>query len=570
MMPSAGRVDIKLAARLAIGLAQGLGLLALHRWEGLAGDVGPAYYACVYGVAFLPPVLLAAWGAMGRKASAIWAGLFLALLLGLGYYASWRTGGGPAFEFPDAPSWIFAGLFVFIAHHLVQVGTQTGRLRAPYPEYFDLTWKHGVQLALSGLFTCVFWLVLALGAGLFSLIGISALQELITQDWFFFPATCLAFAAAVHLTDARASLVIGARSLALTLLAWLVPLMAAIVGAFLLALPLTGLANLWGTKFAAGLLMWAATVLIFLLNAAYQAGEKPANPVIAAMTRFGCFLLVPLCALAAYGLVLRIGQHGFTTSRVIACAGLFLLSVYAIGYAIAALGRGAWLARFGVANVWCAFLSVAVLLGLLSPLADPSRLAVQSQMARLLRGAVATDKFDFAFLGDRSGRWGEAALQKLASGKGDARSQEIALAAKAFQAGQSPPATALGLAERRERVPDLTAKGAPAIPDGAFLTLEGGQDPVRDCLESKSACSMRQIDLDGDGKAEILLFNGYGKVQVLVPGPAPASPWQEAAEGCCVLIEVWAKGDLTLVPQRFANLKAGDRLLNFTFNPPPP
>ena len=568
MMPSAGRVDIKLAARLAIGLTQGLGLLALHRWEGLAGDVGPAYYACVYGVAFVAPVLLAAWGAMGRRALAIWAGLVLALLLGLGYYASWRTGGDSAFEFPDAPSWIFAGLFVFIAHHLVQVGTQTGRLRAPYPEYFDLTWKHGVQLALSGLFTCVFWLVLQLGAGLFSLIGISALQRLITQDWFFFPATCLAFAAAVHLTDARASLVIGARSLALTLLAWLVPRLAAIAGAFLLALPLTGLASLWGTKFAAGLLMWAATVLIFLLNAAYQAGEKPTNPVIAAMTRFGCFLLVPLCALAAYGLVLRIGQHGLTTSRVIACAGLFLLSVYAIGYAIAAFGRGAWLARLGMANVACALVSAGVLLALLSPLADPSRLAVDSQMARLMRGAVLPEAFDYAFLDHQSGRWGEAALQKLESGTGDARSLEFAAAVKAYRAGQLAPSGFASVAARRELVPDTTGEGAPLIPAGAFLKLQGGEDPIDGCASQPRNCSFLQTDLTGDEKGEILLFDG-SSILVLEPGAKSDAPWGVAARACCVSPQDWNKGEYTIVPQRFSNLRIGDQSLTFIASSPP-
>ncbi len=83
--------------------------------------------------------------------------------------------------------------------------------------------------------------------------------------------------------------------------------MAGIAAAFLLALPFTGLSSLWGTKFAGGLLMGASVVLILLLNAAYQAGEKPANGFIAWVTRMGCCLLVPLCALAGYGLMLR--QH---------------------------------------------------------------------------------------------------------------------------------------------------------------------------------------------------------------------------------------------------------------------
>ena len=565
MQPSGTVIDTKLAARLAIGLAQGLGLLALHRWYGHHQAAGPGYHALVYAFVFLPPLLLAAFGAMGRGAMAIWAGLALALLLGLGYYASWRTQIGETSADPDAPSVIFAGLIMFIAHHLVQMGAQSGRWRAPYAEYFDLSWKHGVQLALSLLFTGVFWLVLQLGATLFDLIGISALKVLLRRDWFYFPATCLAFAAAIHLTDARASLVTGARALMLTLLAWLLPLMVGIAAAFLLALPLTGLAGLWGTKFASGLLMWAGTVLIVLLNAAYQAGDKPANPVIAVMTRIGCLLLVPLCALAAYGLALRIGQHGLTNSRVIACAGLVLLSCYAIGYAFAALGRGAWLARLGMVNVWCALVCVGVLLGLLSPLADPARLAVQSQMVRLTRGAVLPDAFDFGFLNIQSGRWGKAALLRLASAKGDARSLEIAAAIKALQANQPVASRLASAAKRRTLVRDLTREGAPLIPDGAFLKLQSGEDPVGDCISGQQDCSFVQTDLNGDGKGEILLFDG-GAILVLAPAAKPGAPWQAAARACCVSAHAWNKGEYTIVPSRYSDLKIGEETIVFIPN----
>lgn len=555
----------KLAARLAIGLCQGLGLLALKLWQEHHQAAGPGYFALLFSCVFLPPLLLAAWQAMSSRALAIWAGLALALVLGLGFYASWRIEDRGAGAEPDSTSVIFVGLLVFISHHLVQVATQSGRWRGPYADYFDLTWKHGVQLALSLLFTGLFWLVLWLGASMFKLIGITALANLIMTDWFAFPATCLAFAAAVHLTDARANLVIGARGLALTLLAWLLPLMAGIAAAFLLALPFTGLSGLWGTKFAGGLLMGAAVVLILLLNAAYQAGEKPANVFIAWVTRMGCFLLVPLCALAGYGLLLRIGQHGLTTSRVIAIAGLLVLSFYAIGYALAAFGRGPWLARLGLANVWCALAAAGVLLALLSPLADPSRLAVNSQVARLQRGAVLPEKFDYAFLDKQAGRWGEAALQKLVSAKGDARSLEIAAAAKAYRTEQPLSARFSSVAARRRLVPDLTGLGPASIPDGAFLKLQDGSDPIGDCTGQQPGCSMRQIDLDSDGKAEILLFTGFGDVLVLAPGTNPDSPWIEAARAaCCVAAEAWTNGEWRTVPPPFANLQAGNDRLTFT------
>lgn len=567
MQPVAGAIDPKLLARLAIGIVQGLGLLALKRWNDVPGnEAGPVFFALVYAFAFVPLLLLAGWGALRWRALAIWAGLAVVLVLGLGYYASWSAGAPPRNADPNPSTFVFTGLLLFIAHHLVEIGVKAGRLRGPYPEYFDLTWKRGVQLVLSCLFTGVFWLVWVLGAGLFDLIGISAIRDLITKDWFSFPATTLVFAAAVHLTDARAGLVIGARTLALTLFSWLLPLMAGIVAAFLLTLPIAGLAELWRTRFAAGLLMWAATALIFLLNAAYQAGDKPANPLIALMAKIGCLLLFPLCVLATYGLFLRVGQHGFSASRVIACAGLLMLSAYALGYGIAALSRGAWLARLGAANVWCALLSAGVLLSLLSPLADPSRLAVQSQVARLARSAVSPESFDYQFLASGSGRWGQAALQRLEAASGDARTEQIAALAKAKRAGEPLPLKTASLQERRKQVPDLTGPGAAKIPDGAFLELEGGRDPILSCLRQNGGCSMRQLDLDRDGRPEIVLAKGpYASLElfVLVPGRTPGAPWKVAANGCCLAREYWNKGTFSLVQSRFLSLKAGDNVFSF-------
>lgn len=556
-----------LLARLIIGAAQGLVLLALHRWHLHDRDIGPLYFALVYGAAFLPAPLLAGWGAMRWRPLAVWLGLALAVLLGLGYYASWRVGGTASRAFPEAPSFIFAALVLFICHHLVQVGIGAGRLRGPYYAYFDLSWKHGVQLGLSGVFTGVFWLLLWLGGALFALIGIETLVEIISKDWFAYPVTTSAFAAAVHLTDARASLVNGARALALTLLGWLLPMMALIAVAFLMALPIVGFSGLWGTNFASALLMWATTLLILLINAAYQGGEKPANPVIAWAVRLGSILLVPLCALAAFGLITRASQYGLTTSRIIAVAGLIMLGGYAIGYAIAAVSRGAWMARLGAANVWCAFLSACVLLALLTPLADPSRLAVQSQMGRLARGSLTPEAFDYGFLARGGARWGKEALQSLSAASGDARTLQIAALAKWTLAKQLIGPGPIDLAQRRAAVPDRTGQHSASIPDGAYLALQSGRDPVKDCIEHQAICSVRQIDLTGDQRPEILLFDG-SSVLVLEPGEKADSPWREAANACCVPAEAWAKGEFTLVPQRYQGLKAGDTTLNFTVAQP--
>src|SRR5690606_214172 len=101
--------------------------------------------------------------------------------------------------------------------------------------------------------------------------------------------------------------------------------------------------------------------------------------------------------IAFWGLALRIGQHGLTPDRIIAVACALIGAAYAAGYGWAALGPfwrkgAAWMQPLERTNIWTAVLEIAVILALFSPLADPARLSVADQMARLERGAVTPDQ----------------------------------------------------------------------------------------------------------------------------------------------------------------------------------
>ena len=104
-----------------------------------------------------------------------------------------------------------------------------------------------MQLALAFAFVAIFWGVLWFGAILFSLIDLSFIEALIEKSWFAIPATALATAAAIHLTDIRSRLVAAIRVILLSLLSWLLPLMTVIAIGFTASLPFTGLAPLWAT-----------------------------------------------------------------------------------------------------------------------------------------------------------------------------------------------------------------------------------------------------------------------------------------------------------------------------------
>ncbi|MDP2117852.1 MAG: DUF4153 domain-containing protein, partial [Brevundimonas sp.] len=426
--------------RLGIGLLQGLGLFWLHRAsDGVA--TWPATQPLLFGplllvVGFLPVMLLAAVGRLRLTTLVIWtvvAGVALALL-GLHDIArqSAETLGHPPFLSP--PVILSAAAALFIAHHLVAPADMERRRIAGYPAYFDTATKSLVQLALSIGFTGAFWALLHLGAALFRIIGLDFLEDLLRKDWFFIPVSFVVFAVAVHLTDVRDGLIRGVRTVGLMLLSWLLLVMTVIVAGFVAALPFTGLQGLWETGAATALVLSAVAALVVLINAAYQDGRPDNRPpaVLRVAARVAAVLIAPLVVIAFWGLALRIGQYGLTPDRIIAGACALVGAAFALGYGWAALSpfwrRSDWMRPLERTTIGAAVLALVLILALFSPLLDPARLSVMDQVARLERGAVTPDKFDYSFLRFESGKAGQAALERLT------RSSNPAVAAGAVAA----------------------------------------------------------------------------------------------------------------------------------------
>jgi hypothetical protein len=334
--------------------------------------------------------------------------------------------------------------------------------------------------------------VISLGAMLFQLIGIEAAPRIIFSDKFRWISSAVAFALGVHLTDADAGLTRGARQIGLALLSWLAILMTAILTAFLAALPFAGLETLWDTKRATVLLLNAAATMILLINAAYQAGDPPRSAFLRLVVRFSALPLVIIVGLAALGLWLRVNQYGFTPARVLAAAELLIVAVYAAGYLAAAAKPGAWLSLIRPVNIGAALFVAAVLSALMTPLLDPARVSVADQVARLDRGVVEPDDFDFGFLNDaRSGRWGQAALAKLAARSGSERDARIALLA---QNPATPVTYGAGEQTFSDRRNAVVLIGAGEIPDAALLATSS-DDPISACVQSmQNFESARMLD----------------------------------------------------------------------------
>jgi hypothetical protein len=495
----------------------------------------------------VPVLLISGLGHMHRRQLVLWGGAVALLLAGLGCYDAWRVADLPAMPlakaspaqagperilapgayrsaFPSSELLFFTAAGLFIAHSLVMAAVHERRRIAAYATQFDIAWKLGVQLAFSGLFTGVTWLVLQLGAQLFELVKLKFLTGLMHEEWFAIPVTAFAFACAMHLTDVRPAIVRGIRSLLLVLMSWLLPVTVLLVGGFLATLPFTGLAPLWSTRHAASVLLCAAAGFVVLINAAWQQGGdgKEAAPtvsiVVRVAARIAALLLAPLVIIAIYALFLRVRDYGWTGDRVSAAACMLVASCYAGGYFHAGLRPG-WLPSLAQVNIATAFVIIAALLALFSPLLDPARISVNSQLARLASGKVKADTFDFAFLrfdGERFGRAALDRLERLAAGPAGGLAngidsalvrRQIAIVRKMRNRwSRNQPQPPADLAANLRVHPD----GA-RLPESFLRTdwiLRDDDDYVYpDCLRrANRRCDAFLLDVTNDGKPEVLLF----------------------------------------------------------------
>ncbi len=504
-----------IGSRLIAGLAQGVVLylcyLAIdnHVWPA-TNHYWMAPLLMVFG--FVPLLFIQAVGTMRPRTLLIWtlaAAVVLALLGWLDIWREWDSSGTtePSGQGDMTFAMVaFTVVGLFIAQALITAADTERRYVASYSAYFEAAWKLEIQLLLSAVFVGVFWGVLWLGAVLFNLINLHFIETLIEKPWFAIPASTLATAAALHATDVRSRLIAGVRTVAHTLLSWLLPLMVLIAVGFTLSLPFTGLQPLWATKSAAGLLLTAAGVLVILINAAFQDGDPEHNR--AAIMRWSEFaaalVLVPFVLIATYALWLRVDQYGWTIERIATGATILVALSYAFGYtaaAILSLRGGIWMALMSRVNVAAAFLVLALLLALFTPIADPARLAVDSQVARLESGAVKPEAFDFNYLRE-GGRYGRAALTLLANQGQTGVVRKLAKAALEGTnvtpppAGKADPAKTITVYPRGRTLP------------ASFLTQDWSKSDsvVVSCLtQATEKCDGYLADMDGDGKAEVIL-----------------------------------------------------------------
>lgn len=463
------------------------------------------------------------------------------LYLLFGAYAGWL--GDPVEAMERQPRLVgpygsFAHVLAALVLGFILVPLVAGREhgRWHYPKLFQLAWRNALLGASVVAITGLFWAVLFAGAMLMKSLGLRFVLDLIEEPVFAFPVTGVVVGAVFAQGHARAELLANLRHYWLALNAWLLPLLLGFGVMWMVALPFTGLDVLFGTRSAAFILLWFAALAVHFINCAWQDGrhELTYPRWLAACIRYAWITLPVVTAVAGWALWLRIEQYGLTEERIWAVVVWLLAAGYALGYAVSllpALQRrvapdsqtGAWMGSVASTNILMAIITLLCLGLLASPVADPRRLAVNDQVARLVSGRIAPADFDYAYLRWRADRWGTLALQQLARAGSDARSADIAGRARQSLAQTSrwggpeskPGQAVLTRDEARQRIRQLLAAGSTdVIPDSLVDTLrESNGKGDSNCLHPQYVCAIWMQDFNDDGQQEALVIVGYATAE---------------------------------------------------------
>ena len=207
---------------------------------------------------------------------------------------------------------------------------------------------------------------------------------------------------------------------------------------------------------------------------------------------------------------LRIAQYGWTEDRVWGVFVLILATLYTAGYAYSLRIKHGWLGNIGKTNIVTALVMCVGLVLLLSPLADARRIAVISQMNRLMSGAVEAEKIDYNYLRWEGGRYGQEALEKLAAGI-EHKDKDI-IASKAGQTlaqnnryAASTGAETLTPEQIRRRLRVLPKE---EVLDDALIKQRQSATRWNEkrCMETDAQCLVWMIDLNDDGLKEAVVI----------------------------------------------------------------
>lgn len=401
---------------LLLSFAQGVALLAL--WRALDNGVWPGdtpainYPLWTLAIVWPGLLLLALESTQRLRMLALTSG-FAALLMLPTAYVGWQA--SPFGEFPVAS--LLAGLVVSLLVAcllalpvLVRLAT---RQPLDYAAWFALSWRVFLVTVIGILAVAGLYLVLYLFSLLFAAIGIDFVMEMLSKDWILFPLLAVALGQSIGIFRRLENVIDGIANLLCILMRLLLPLVLGVAAVFLAALPFTGLEPLWSTDNGTALLLWLNAVALFCVNGAYRSSEGAVYPRhLHRAIALGIVLLPLISALAAYGLAMRIGQHGWSVFRCQAALVCALLAGLSVAYAVCVVWRRAgWTGFLGRVNIAFGCCVLAAMLLTNTPLLDFRSISLDSQLRRVETGEIRLAEFDFRYAKEQLARPGWLQMQ---------------------------------------------------------------------------------------------------------------------------------------------------------------
>lgn len=438
----------------------------LRRWTWAAG------FALLWGAV----IALIVWTSVGYNVDAsvfewpFWSGL-LAVLIATPLFQTRRD---------VAPDWRFWKLW-----------------QMPYERLHSHAWADAVIGAAALAFTGLTFLLVLLIGSMFELIGIKLIMRLFETGWFPWMLAGAAFGGAVGLLRERDRLVATLQKLVMIVLAVLAPVLAVAVVLFLLSLVGTGLEPLWKSGFStATLMMAAAAFAVLLANAVIGNGrdERSGNRFLHGAAAVLVVAVLPLAIIAFYSMHLRVIQYGWTPERIWgAIAAMVALAYGAIGGWAAVKGRGDFDDVLRPLQQRLAIGLTLIALFLALPIMDFGAISTRDQMARLQKGTIKADKFDWAALAFDFGPSGRKALAELAKSPDKTRAELAGWALKAkdrwdLLGDGKLDAREVALAIRPLKEKLRLSPGRGALPDDIYTWIENRG------LCRTSPCAAYQLD----------------------------------------------------------------------------
>jgi hypothetical protein len=360
----------------------------------------------------------------------LWSAAF-ALLVGLVVGGvTWGNGNWSSWGSNEVWQLFSALLAVVIAVPLFQTARDSGRVRLDYEPLHAHSWTNAILWGATWGFVLIVFLLAQLLAQLFNLIGIHLLKDLLDKSWFDWLLVGGSFGAGIGLLRDRDRVLVMLQRVATAILSVLAPVLAFGLVLFVLALPFTGLAPLWGeTKATTPILLVCILQAFVLVNATIgnSADEEARAPVLRHAALGLAVVMLPLGIVAAISIAKRIGQYGLTPDRLWAVTFVAIALACGLSYlATVALRRRGWAEGVRRVNIRLAIGICALALFLALPIVSFGAISAGNQLWRIRTGRVASEKADWAALRFEFGPAGKRAVERLAATASDPRTRALA------------------------------------------------------------------------------------------------------------------------------------------------